>query len=432
MTAKKASKSPGRLVIVESPAKAKTINKYLGSNYIVLASMGHIRDLPGKEMAVDIEKDFAPTYQVMPSRKKILTSLKKAAQDVELVYLATDLDREGEAIAWHITEALKITPERCCRVVFNSITKDSIQQAFANPHQLDMDKVNAQQARRILDRIVGYEISPLLWKKVARGLSAGRVQSVAVMLIVRREKEIQAFVPEEYWKISGTFCNSDQPQLAGQYQGFLDSFTDKDKGPTQKQKNQWLTQHNSLDTQLVSVDGKTFRPENQDQAMKVNDALQSADFKIDQIQTKQSKSKPSGPFITSTLQQQAVNRLGYSTKNTMRLAQQLYEGVELSGQGSVGLITYMRTDSTHLAPEAIAATRNYIAEHLGEEYLPSKINIYGSSSKAAQEAHEAIRPTDVNITPQSIKGDLTPTQYKLYELIWNRFVACQMKPAVWG
>jgi len=314
MTSKKTTKDGKALVIVESAAKAKTINKYLGTGYKVMASIGHIRDLPGKSMSVDIENNFEPTYQIMPTRKKILTNLKKAAQDAKMIYLAADLDREGEAIAWHLTEALKITPAQFRRVVFNSITKKSIQQAFENPLTLDMGKVHAQQARRILDRIVGYEISPLLWKKVARGLSAGRVQSVAVMLIVEREKEIMVFVPEEYWKITGIFCNDNNPNLSNQYQQFLGSFRDDDKGPTQKQTNQWLTQHNSLETQLVSVAGENFRPDNETQAKKVYNALQSADFKVSQIKTKRTQSRPSAPFITSTLQQQAANRLGYSTK----------------------------------------------------------------------------------------------------------------------
>ncbi len=440
MTAKKTAPTGKSLVIVESPAKAKTINRYLGTSYKVLASMGHIRDLPGKSMSVDIENDFEPTYEIIPTRKKTLTSLKKEAKDAEMIYLAADLDREGEAIAWHLTEALKIKPERFKRVVFNSITKSSIQQAFSNPLELDIGKVNAQQARRILDRIVGYEISPLLWKKVARGLSAGRVQSVAVKLVVIKEREIRAFIPEEYWKISGLFCNSDRPELSAMYQEFLESFKveepeegakKKPTGPTQKQRNEWLTEHSSLETQLVSVGGESFRPDNETSTTKVYDAIKSAQFKIKEIKTKRTQSKPSAPYITSTLQQASSNKLGYSTKNTMRLAQNLYEGIDIGGQGSVGLITYMRTDSTHLAPEALQMAREYIGDNFGNEYLPEKANVYGTKSKSAQEAHEAVRPTDVSITPDSIKGDLTPQQHKLYELIWQRFVACQMTPAQW-
>jgi len=440
MTAKKTASSGKSLVIVESPAKAKTINRYLGTSYKVLASMGHIRDLPGKSMSVDIENDFEPTYEIIPTRKKTLASLKKEAKDAEMIYLAADLDREGEAIAWHLTEALKIKPERFRRVVFNSITKNSIQQAFSNPLELDLDKVNAQQARRILDRIVGYEISPLLWKKVARGLSAGRVQSVAVKLVVIKEREIQTFVPEEYWKITGLFCNSDRPELGGKYQEFLNSFKiddpegdgkKKQTGPTQKQRNQWLTEHSSLETHLVSVGDEHFRPGNEADTNRVYDAIKSAQFKIKEIKAKRNQSKPSGPFITSTLQQASANKLGYSAKNTMRLAQNLYEGIDIAGQGSVGLITYMRTDSTNLAPEAVQMAREFIGDNYGSEYLPQKANIYGTKSKSAQEAHEAIRPTDVNITPDSVKADLEPQQHKLYELIWQRFVACQMTPAQW-
>ena len=420
-----------KLVIVESPAKAKTINKYLGNDYKVIASMGHVRDLPGKDMAVDLENNFEPTYEIIPSRKKILTELKKYAKDAPMIYLASDLDREGEAIAWHITEALKVEPERYCRVVFNAITKTAIEQAFANPHKLDIDKVNAQQARRILDRIVGYQISPLLWKKVARGLSAGRVQSVAAKLIVQREKEIQAFIPEEYWKIGGIFCNQDTSGLGDKYQKFLDSFADNDKGPTIKQRGEWFYEHNCLETHLVSVGGKNFKPHNQQGSDNVYNAIKDAEFKVGAIDTRHSTSKPPAPFITSTLQQQAANKLGYATRTTMRLAQDLYEGIDISGQGAIGLITYMRTDSTHLSNEAVSMVRDFVDSNFGDGYLPEKPNKYGSSNKSAQEAHEAIRPTDVAITPDSIRGDLNPQQFKLYELIWKRFVACQMTPAKW-
>ena len=419
------------LVIVESPAKAKTINKYLGNNFKVIASMGHVRDLPGKDMSVDIENDFQPTYETIPTRKKILAELKKYAKDAPMIYLASDLDREGEAISWHLTEALKLKPERFCRVVFNAITKSAIQQAFANPHQLDMDKVNAQQARRILDRIVGYQISPLLWKKVARGLSAGRVQSVAVKLVVEREKEIKAFIPEEYWKIDGIFCNQDIPGINQKYQEFLDSFSDKDKGPTMKQKGEWYYQNSCLETHLVSVGGESFKASNQQEADRVYKALSGVEYKVATKETKNSQSKPPAPFITSTLQQQSANKLGYSARNTMRLAQELYEGMDISGIGSVGLITYMRTDSTNLSAEAINMVRDYISDKFGGDYLPEKPAVYGSSNKSAQEAHEAIRPTEVKITPDMIKNDVTPQQHKLYELIWKRFVSCQMTSAKW-
>ncbi len=430
MAAKKKSSSSGRsLVIVESPAKARTIEKYLGDGFEVKASMGHVRDLPGKEMSVDISNSFAPTYEIIAGRKKTVASLKKAAGAADMVYLAPDLDREGEAIAWHLVEALKIKPEKYRRVVFNAITRSTIQDAFAHPAELDMGKVYAQQARRILDRIVGYEISPLLWKKVARGLSAGRVQSVAVKLIVGREKEIQAFEPQEYWKISGIFSTYEDKNLATRWQEFLDGF--EEKAPTAKQRNQWLTKNHSLEAQLATWAGKAFRPDNENNAMTVHKALQGVDFQIAEIQTKRTISKAPAPFITSTLQQQAANRLGFSTKGTMRTAQQLYEGMELAGLGSVGLITYMRTDSTHLAPEAIDAVRSFIDENFGKDYLPTKPNKHGSSNKSAQQAHEAIRPTDVNLTPERVKSDLTGQQYKLYDMIWRRFVACQMTDAQW-
>ncbi len=431
MTAKKNTTNGNSLVIVESPAKARTIEKYLGKGYSVKASMGHVRDLPDKEMGIDTENNFSPTYEILSGRKKVLTELKKLAKNADYIYLAADLDREGEAIAWHLTEALKVSSDKYRRVVFNSITKDSIQQAFANPLSLNMDKVYAQQARRILDRIVGYEISPLLWKKVARGLSAGRVQSVAVKLIVIREKEIQAFVPEEYWRISGIFNTLEHvdQDLSEAYQHFLDAH--KDKPPTLKERSLWMMEHKCLEAQLATVEGKPFRASNQDEAEKVYKALANKNFSISDIQTKRTKSKPSAPFITSTLQQQAANRLGFAAKTTMRTAQDLYEGIDLSGIGSVGLITYMRTDSTNLSQEAITSVRDYISENFGGDYLPDKALRYGSSNKSAQEAHEAIRPTDVTITPDSIKKDLKDQQYKLYKLIWERFVACQMTPAQW-
>ena len=429
MPTKKSAFNGSSLVIVESPAKAKTIKKYLGPGYNVIASMGHIRDLPGKSINVDVTNNFTPTYEILPGRKKVMASLKKAAKDAPMIYLAVDLDREGEAIAWHIIEALSIEENRYCRVVFNAITKNTIRQAFEHPLTLDIDKVNAQQARRILDRIVGYEISPLLWKKVAGGLSAGRVQSVAVKIVVEREKEIQAFVPQEYWKISGLFSTTSNGNLSKKYEEFLAGF--QDKPPTVKEKGAWLCENNSIEGQLASVAGKSFRPDNQSDAMEVHKALQDKDFQISEIQTKRTKSNAPPPFITSTLQQQAANRLRFSTRNTMRIAQQLYEGIEISDLGSVGLITYMRTDSTNLAAEAISSVRDFIGDNFGSNYLPEKPLRYSSINKSAQEAHEAIRPTDVNLTPERVKGDLDPTQFKLYELIWNRFVACQMNPAQW-
>ncbi|MBN2377887.1 MAG: type I DNA topoisomerase [Sedimentisphaerales bacterium] len=429
MADKNISSGGSALVIVESPAKAKTIGKYLGKNVEVLASMGHVRDLPSKNISVDINNDFKPTYEILPTRKKTIAALKKAAKFAKTIYLATDLDREGEAIAWHLIEALNIKPENTQRVVFNAITKSAIQHAFAHPHHLDMDKVAAQQARRILDRIVGYEISPLLWKKVARGLSAGRVQSVTVKLIVDREREIMAFNPEEYWRITGLFSTACDEKLGEKYQKFIDS--DKDNPPTNTQKFKWLADHQGLEAKLATVAGKNFRPDNEKDALKIYKSLTDKDYRISRIQTRRTKSSPPGPFITSTLQQQAVNRLGFSTKRTMQIAQQLYEGIEISGQGSVGLITYMRTDSTHLAKEAVDDVRQFINEKFGSDYCPAKPNVYGSSNKSAQEAHEAVRPTDVNLSPSAIKGDLKADQFKLYQLIWNRFVACQMTPGQW-
>ncbi len=427
--AAKSTKSGTSLVIVESPAKARTINKYLGSDYVVMASMGHVRDLPSKSLAVDVEAGFTPTYETIPTQKKRISDLKKAAQNAPLVYLATDLDREGEAIAWHLAEVLKVESDRARRVVFNSITKSAIQQAFSNPHKLDMGKVNAQQARRILDRIVGYEISPLLWKKVARGLSAGRVQSVAVKLVVAREREILAFVPEEYWKLSGIFSTAANEQLTEQYEKFLAGFKEKDA--TNQQRNEWLAERNCLETNLASVGGEHFRPDNETEARKIHQALQSAEFKIAEVKTRRTQSKPSAPFITSSLQVAAANRLGFTTRRTMRVAQQLYEGIELAGLGSIGLITYMRTDSTNLSSEAIGSVRDFIGKEYGSDYLPGSPLRYSSSNKAAQEAHEAVRVTDVTLTPEYLKKDLSDEQFKLYQLIWNRFVACQMTPAQW-
>ena len=433
MAKRKTPKKATSLVIVESPAKAKTINRYLGSGFSVMASMGHVRDLPAKAISVDVSDAFKPSYEIIPTRVKTVATLKKAADKAEMVYLAVDLDREGEAIAWHLTEALEIEPERCLRVVFNAITKDAIQNAFANPMGLNMDKVNAQQARRILDRIVGYEISPLLWKKVARGLSAGRVQSVTVKLVVERERQILAFKPEEYWKITGVFSVADDAALAEAFGKFAesDSADEQAKGPTAAETAKWLAKRNCLEAHLATVGGTAFRPDNEQAAQEVFGALELAEFRVSQVATKRTKSSPGPPLITSTLQQQAVNRLGFSTKRTMALAQQLYEGVDLSGLGSVGLITYMRTDSTHLAAEAVESARGFIGENFSNEYLPDKPNRYGSSNKSAQEAHEAIRPTDVSITPESIKKDLDRDQHRLYELIWRRFVACQMMPGLW-
>lgn len=418
------------LVIVESPAKAKTINKYLGSDFEVKASMGHVRDLPSKGINVDIEHDFAPTYDITPGRKRLVNTLKSAAKKCDKLYLATDLDREGEAIAWHLAEVLKIPAEKTYRVVFNAITKSAIKEAFASPGKLDMDKVMAQQARRILDRIVGYQISPLLWKKVARGLSAGRVQSVAVKMIVEREREIRAFVPDEYWLIPAVFTTDLESDYTQQWKEFLTTEVNG-KTPTIAKQNDWLLERNAFKAEIIEVNGEKFSAKDAETAKKIYESLQNADFSIGDIKTKQTSSKASPPFITSTLQQAAANRLGFAAKRTMRLAQNLYEGMELGGLGSIGLITYMRTDSTHISAEAINAGREYIQNKIGPEYLPEKANLY-SSKKNAQQAHEAIRPTDPSIAPSDVKKYLSDEQYKLYDLIWRRFIASQMKPSLWN
>jgi len=418
------------LVIVESPAKAKTINKYLGSGYEVKASMGHVRDLPSKGLNVDIENDFAPTYAVMPGKKRTVTSLKAAAKNCDALYLATDLDREGEAIAWHLTKLLGFSEEKTYRVIFNAITESAIKHAFAEPAKLDMDKVLAQQARRILDRIVGYQISPLLWKKVASGLSAGRVQSVATKMIVERERQIRAFEPVEYWLIPAVFTTDLQADYTKQWLDFINTKRANDKGPTLDEQNNWLTEHNAFKAELYKINDKKFHTPDKKAAEQTLNALKEAEFKIADVQKKQLTSRPSPPFITSTLQQAAANRLGFAAKRTMRVAQQLYEGIDVGSMGSLGLITYMRTDSTHLSAEAVSETRNYIKRKMGADYLPAKANVY-ASKKSAQQAHEAIRPTDIDMAPDELKTFLTEEQYKLYDLIWRKFVSCQMTAARW-
>ena len=418
------------LVIVESPAKAKTIHKYLGPDFEVKASMGHVRDLPSKGLNVDIENDFEPTYDIMPGKKRTITALKAAMKHCKELYLATDLDREGEAIAWHLAQLLGFPEEKTYRVIFNAITSTSIKQAFAEPGKLDMDKVMAQQARRILDRIVGYQISPLLWKKVTRGLSAGRVQSIAVKLIVEKEKEIRKFEPQEYWLIPAVFTADLQQDYSQEWLDFMQTKSENDKPPTLAEQSKWLTEHNAFKAELYKIDDKEFKASGKEQAEPIFNALKQAEFKLADLQTKQSKSQPSAPFITSTLQQAAANRLGFATKRTMRVAQQLYEGIDLGSMGALGLITYMRTDSTHLSGEAIKEVRKYIGTHLGTDYMPKEAKFY-ASKKNAQQAHEAIRPTDVDLTPDDIKPFLTDEQFKLYNLIWRRFVACQMSSAKW-
>ncbi len=461
---KSSGKAGGKkLVIVESPAKAKTINRYLGPDFIVKASMGHVRDLPTKDIGVDLEGDFTPTYEPLTGRKKVLAELKKLSKSAPEVFLATDLDREGEAIAWHLAEALKIPKDRLRRVVFNEITKSAIQAAFADPHELDMNKVDAQQARRILDRIVGYKVSPLLWKKVARGLSAGRVQTVAVRLIVERERAIEAFMPEEFWKIPTVFTPDCQTagELTRKWKVFLAKKDHKGKGPTQQQQQTFIAEHGAFRAELLKWKGEKFAPDNAEEAIEVAKALglviddvqrtENPDGKgpakhsasvtgrlgesvpayiIRSLKQRENKSRSSAPFTTVTLQQAASVRLGFSTSRTMRVAQQLYEGMEVPDAGSVGLITYMRTDSRNLSTQAVTQCRSFINENFGEKYLPEDPKLYASGGRA-QEAHEAIRPTDVTRTPESLAGVLDQAQMRLYDLIWRRFVACQMMPARW-
>src|SRR5437016_3732155 len=447
---KKTAKTGKKLVIVESPAKAKTINKYLGDDYVVKASMGHVRDLPSKGMGVDL-KTFVPEYEVLASRGKVVSELKKLAKESNEIYLATDLDREGEAIAWHLKEALGIPDSKAHRVIFNAITKSEIQKAFKNPMAIDIDRVNAQQARRILDRIVGYEISPLLWRKVARGLSAGRVQSVAVRLIVEREREIEAFIPEEFWKIDGLFSAdaAKAPKLAAEWHDYITNTGNGER--TKAERDKWLTEHEAFVAELVEVAGEKFAASDRAAARKVAELLgfklEKEDvntdpeakgpakeqvrfhgvlapalpkFTVKPIEKKRTTSRPPAPFITSTIQQAASSRLSFGAQRTMRLAQSLYEA---------GHITYMRTDSTNLSADAITMARSFIESSFGPKYLPEKPNTYASSNKSAQEAHEAIRPTDASFTPKEAHAKLRPDEYKVYQLIWSRFIACQMPPA---
>ncbi len=384
------------LVIVESPAKAKTLEKFLGSEYSVKASGGHIRDLPIKSLGVNVDKEFEPEYQIIKGKEKIIKELRSAASQSSLVLLAPDPDREGEAIAWHLTNLLEVkVPIK--RIEFNEITQSAVTDAVKHPREIDANMVNAQQARRILDRLVGYKISPLLWKKVQKGLSAGRVQSVAVRLISEREMEVQRFVPEEYWEISATFTK----------EGSSFEFHSK----------------------LNAASGKPIEVTTEADARKIVEDLAGAHFVVAEVRRKEQKRNPYPPFITSTLQQDASRKLGYPTRKTMSIAQKLYEGINLKDEGYVGLITYMRTDSTRVADVAIDEVRKFVAETIGEQYLPKAPKVY-KTKKSAQDAHEAIRPTSVLRTPESMKASLTQEQFKLYELIWKRFVASQMESAI--
>jgi DNA topoisomerase-1 len=400
------------LVIVESPAKAKTINKILGKEFTVKASIGHVKDLPGKELGVDVENNFKPHYVVIPGKEKIIKELKKASKEADKVYLAPDPDREGEAIAWHIAYEIsdkksKSLNEKICRIVFNEITERAVREAIKKPEKIDMNKVDAQQARRILDRLVGYGLSPLLWRKVRRGLSAGRVQSVAVKLIVDREREIEIFKSEEYWSISAEFEGSKSPRLwARLYK---------------------ISQQAAVSRQQSITDSKFLIP-NSETAYAIVDDLKDKEFILSKIECKQRKRMPHPPFITSTLQQEAARKLRFPAKKTMVIAQQLYEGIELGEEGAVGLITYMRTDSHRVAREAQDWARNLIEKVYGKEYRPEKPPFYKSKA-SAQEAHEAIRPTYPDKRPEAIKQFLSKEQYALYTLIWNRFISSQMSPA---
>jgi len=387
-----------KLVIVESPAKARTIARYLGPGYVVRASMGHVRDLPKSKMGVDVEHDFKPTYRTLTGRRKVIESLRRIARKADRVYLATDLDREGEAIAWHLAEALKLPPEKVRRVVFNEITPGAIRAAFEHPREIDLNKVNAQQARRILDRIVGYELSPLLWRKLRRGLSAGRVQSVAVRLIVEREREIEAFTPREYWEIHADLARS---------------------GPGEESP--------PFRAKLTELAGEEPTLPDEAAARDLVAELEKRRFVVKSVEEREKALNPPPPFNTSTLQQQASVRLRFSARKTMALAQQLYEGVALGDEGSVGLITYMRTDSFHVSGQALAECRRHIQEHYPTEYLPPTPRRY-RSGRSAQEAHEAIRPTLAARTPESVRPYLGEDLFRLYELIWNRFIASQMAP----
>jgi DNA topoisomerase-1 len=385
------------LVIVESPAKARTIGKYLGANYLVKASMGHVRDLPAKSLAVDVERDFAPEYEVIPGKEKVVASLRTSAKKAEAVYLAADPDREGEAICWHLAHELRAAKKPIHRVTFNEITKRAVQEAFTRPSGIDQRRVDAQQARRILDRLVGYQISPLLWDKVRRGLSAGRVQSVALRLIVDRERDIRSFVKTEYWTVEASLEGRTPPPFSAK---------------------------------LVRIDGQRPTIGHEAEATGVARELERQEFRVTDLTRKEKRRNPVAPFTTSTLQQEAVRKLRSTARRAMQIAQQLYEGIEIGEEGAVGLITYMRTDSVRVSPEAQAESARYVAERFGRAFVPERPPSY-RSARGAQEAHEAIRPTSVFRDPASVQRFLTKDQHALYTLIWNRFVASQMPPALY-
>lgn len=386
------------LVIVESPAKVKTISKFLGANYKVMASQGHVRDLPKSQMGVDIEHDYEPKYITIRGKGDILAALRKEAKKADKVYLATDPDREGEAISWHLAAALKLEGKDIYRITFNEITKNAVKASLKEARKIDMNLVDAQQARRVLDRVVGYGISPLLWAKIKRGLSAGRVQSVALRMICDRENEIDAFIPEEYWSMEAVF------DIKGEKKPLIAKFYGDENGK--------------------------IEIKNGEQMQAILDEVKKSDFSIESIKRGEKVKKSPLPFTTSTLQQEAAKTLNMSTKRTMNIAQQLYEGVDIKGRGTVGLITYLRTDSTRVADEAKVSSREYISENYGDNYIPKEINAK-KDDKKIQDAHEAIRPTDLNLSPTVVKESLQRDQFRLYQLIWKRFVASQMAPAVY-
>ena len=384
------------LVIVESPAKVKTIKKFLGKNYEVMASNGHIRDLPKSQLGFDPSNDYEPKYITIRGKGELLAGLRKEAKKADRIYLATDPDREGEAISWHLTKALKLEGKDVERITFNEITKTAVKNSLKNPRQIDMNLVDAQQARRMLDRMVGYKISPLLWVKIKKGLSAGRVQSVATRMVVDREQEIEQFEPEEYWYV-------DAQLRAGGKQ---------------------------LQARLISLDGERVTLSDAEQANKAKARVEKGGFVIRSVKRGERRKHPAAPFTTSNLQQEASRKLGFTTAKTMQVAQQLYEGVDIEGRGTLGLISYIRTDSVRLSDEAVAAAREMIAERYGEQFVPEKPNVY-KGRKSAQDAHEAIRPTNLELRPEEIKASLTKDQYNLYRLVYLRFVACQMADALY-
>ena len=386
------------LVIVESPAKVKTISKFLGANYKVMASQGHVRDLPKSQMGVDIEHDYEPKYITIRGKGDILAALRKEAKKADKVYLATDPDREGEAISWHLAAALKLEDKDIYRITFNEITKNAVKASLKEARKIDMNLVDAQQARRVLDRVVGYGISPLLWAKIKRGLSAGRVQSVALRMICDRENEIDAFIPEEYWSMEAVL------DIKGEKKPLIAKFYGDENGK--------------------------IEIKNGEQMQAILDEVKKSDFSIESIKRGEKVKKSPLPFTTSTLQQEAAKTLNMSTKRTMNIAQQLYEGVDIKGRGTVGLITYLRTDSTRVADEAKVSSREYISENYGDNYIPKEANAK-KDDKKIQDAHEAIRPTDLNLSPTVVKESLQRDQFRLYQLIWKRFVASQMAPAVY-